>query len=108
MTNTFNTLANQGAAGMSQLIFFVLLFVIMWVVMIRPQQKRAKALRERQAQLKKGDNVVTIGGMHASVNAVSDTTVSLRISEGIFVKYDKSAIANVLNKDAAKETKADK
>lgn len=75
-----------------------LLFVIMWVVMIRPQQKRAKALRERQANLKKGDNVVTIGGMHALVNAVSETTVSLRISEGIYVKYDKSAIANVLTK----------
>lgn len=106
--NTFEILANKGAAGMSQLIFFVLLFVIMWVVMIRPQQKRAKALRERQAQLKKGDNVVTIGGMHATVNAVSDTTVSLRLAEGTFVKYDKSAIANVLTKESEKEIKTPK
>jgi preprotein translocase subunit YajC len=106
--NTFEIIADKGAAGMSQLIFFVLLFVIMWVVMIRPQQKRAKALRERQASLKKGDNVVTIGGMHATVNAISDTTVSLRLSEGVFVKYDKSAIANVLNKGAEKEEKSPK
>jgi preprotein translocase subunit YajC len=104
--NTFQIIANQSADGMSQIIFFVLLFVIMWVVMIRPQQKRAKALRERQANLKKGDNVVTIGGMHATVNAVSDTTVSLRISEGIYVKYDKSAIAAVLTKGAEKDEKA--
>ncbi|MGJ8656405.1 MAG: preprotein translocase subunit YajC [Akkermansiaceae bacterium] len=103
--NTFEIIANQGAAGMSQLVFFVLLFVIMWVVMIRPQQKRAKALRLRQASLKKGDNVVTIGGMHAAVNAVSDTTVSLRVSEGVFVKYDKSAIANVLTKESEKVDK---
>jgi preprotein translocase subunit YajC len=73
--------------------------------MIRPQQKRAKSLRERQASLKKGDNVVTIGGMHATVNAISDTTVSLRLAEGVFVKYDKSAIANVLSKDSEKSDK---
>ncbi len=97
---TFEILANKGAASIAQFVPFILLFVIMWVVMIRPQQKRAKALRERQASLKKGDNVVTIGGMHATVNAVSDTTVSLRLSEGVFVKYDKSAIANVLTKGA--------
>lgn len=103
--NIFEIIANKGAAGTSQLIFFVLLFVIMWVVMIRPQQKRAKALRESQASLKKGDNVVTIGGMHASVNSVSDTTVSLRISEGVFVKYDKSAIATVLPKGGDKVEK---
>ena len=73
--------------------------------MIRPQQKRAKALRERQSSLKKGDNVVTIGGMHATVNAISDNTVSLRLSEGVFVKYDKSAIANVLPKGGEKTEK---
>ncbi len=104
--NTFQIIANANPNPFSQIIFFVLLFVIMWVVMIRPQQKRAKALREKQASLKKGDNVVTIGGMHATVNAVSDTTVSLRISEGIYVKYDKSAIAHVLTKGAEKDEKA--
>lgn len=89
----------QGSAGIQQLIMPILLIVIFWVILIRPQQKRAKALRERQANLKKGDNVVTIGGMHATVNSVSDTTVSLKISDGIYVKYDKSAIASVLNKE---------
>lgn len=103
--NTFQIIAEAGAGGAQSLIFFAILFVIMWVVMIRPQQKRAKALRERQASLKKGDNIVTIGGMHATVNAVSETTVSLRIAEGIFVKYDKSAIATVLNKGAEKDEK---
>jgi preprotein translocase subunit YajC len=104
--NTFQIIANQAAGGASQLIFFALLFVIMWVVMIRPQQKRAKALRERQASLKKGDNVVTIGGMHATVNAVSDTTVSLKISEGVYLKYDRSAIASVVSKGVEKDEKA--
>jgi len=89
----------QSQGGFENLIMPILLIVIFWVVLIRPQQKRAKAQRERQASLKKGDNVVTIGGMHAIVNAVSDTTVSLKVSDGVFVKYDKTAIASVLNKD---------
>lgn len=75
-----------------------LLFVIMWVVIIRPQQKRQKELAARQASLKVGDKVVTIGGMHATINAVGDKTVSLRLADNVFVKYDKSAIATVLNK----------
>ena len=93
----------QGSAGIQQLIMPILLIVIFWVILIRPQQKRAKALRERQANLKKGDNIVTIGGMHATVNSVSDTTVSLKISDGTYVKYDKSAIASVLNKEDASD-----
>ena len=100
--NTFEIIAASGGQGLQVMIMPLLLIVIFWVVAIRPQQKRAKALRERQANLKKGDNVVTIGGMHATVNAVSDNTVSLRVSEGIFVKYDKTAIGSVLAKGAEK------
>ncbi len=73
----------------------VLMFVVFWVILIRPQQKQRKELAAKQAALKKGDKVVTIGGIHASVNAVSEKTVSLKVAEGTFVKYDKSAIATV-------------
>jgi len=79
----------------SPLVMMILMFVIFWVVLIRPQQKQRKELAAKQSALKKGDKVVTIGGIHATVNAVSDTTVSLKIAEGTFVKYDKTAIATV-------------
>jgi len=103
MTTTFTFLAQgAGAPSYNGLIMMGLLFVIMWVVMIRPQQKRAKALKERQAALKKGDNVITIGGLHATVNAVSEGTVSLRLAEGVFVKYDRTAIARVISKEDEK------
>ncbi len=88
---------------LQQMVMPILLVVIFWVVLIRPQQKRAKALRQQQAGLKKGDNVVTIGGMHATVNSVSDKTVSLRISEGIYMKYDRTAVASVLTKEVDKD-----
>ncbi len=105
MTNTFNILAQgKEAGGMTPIIMMVLFFVIMWVVMIRPQQKKAKALRQKQANLKKGDKVVTIGGMHGVVNSVSEGSVSLRLAEGLFVKFDRSAVAFVNNKEEAKVT----
>ncbi len=93
--------ANLG--NLQPIIMMVLMFVIFWVILIRPQQKQRKALAAKQAALKKGDKVITIGGMHASVNAVSEKTVSLKLSEGIFVKYDKTAIATVLTAKAEDE-----
>ncbi|MBK1829711.1 preprotein translocase subunit YajC [Verrucomicrobiaceae bacterium R5-34] len=110
MNNTILILAadtNSGGLFGSPIIMMLLMFVIFWVVLIRPQQKQRKALAAKQAGLKKGDKVVTIGGMHASVNAVSEKTVSLKLSEGIFVKYDKSAIATVLTAKADAEAKTE-
>ena len=96
--NTFPILANTAMEALQAAFPFIIMIVLFWVIAIRPQQKRAKALRERQSSLKKGDNVVTIGGLHATVNSVSDTTASLKISEGVYLKFDKSAIATVLTK----------
>ena len=103
MNATINILAQaakteSGSANPlgSPIIMMVLMFVVFWVILIRPQQKQRKALAAKQAALKKGDKVVTIGGIHASVNAVSEKTVSLKVAEGTFVKYDKSAIATVI------------
>ena len=94
MNNILNLLAiDLGSA--QPLIMMALMFVVFWVVLIRPQQKQRKELAAKQSAIKKGDNVVTIGGMHASVNAVRDNTISLRLSDGVFVKYDKTAIASV-------------
>ena len=90
--------APQGSNPMQTIIMFGILFVVMWVVMIRPQQKRQKALKAKQESLKAGDKVITIGGMHAAVNSVSEKTVSLRIADNTFVKYDRSSIATVVSK----------
>lgn len=111
MNNALLILANdQSSGGLfgSPIIMMVLMFVIFWVVLIRPQQKQRKELAAKQSALKKGDKVITIGGMHASVNAVSDKTVSLKLSDGIFVKYDKSSIATVVTGTADGDEKKDK
>ena len=90
--------SGSGGGGLlgSPIIMMAIMFVIFWVLLIRPQQKQRKELAAKQNALKKGDKVVTIGGMHASVNAVSEKTVSLKLAEGTFIKFDKTAIASVI------------
>lgn len=107
MTNTLLTLAQAapGGNGIQTIVMFGILFVVMWVVMIRPQQKRQKALAAQQSSLKVGDKVVTIGGMYATVNSVAEKTVSLRLGDNVFVKYDKSSIATVITKKDDKDAK---
>lgn len=99
--------APKGGGGFfgNSLVMMILMFVIFWVLLIRPQQKQRKELAAKQAALKKGDKVITIGGMHATVNAVSERTISLKVAENTFIKYDKSAIATVVNDKAKSEKK---
>ena len=104
MNNTINILAQAAKAESGTgnplgrpIVMMVLMFVIFWVVLISPQQKQRKELAAKQAGLKKGDKVVTIGGIHATVNAVSENTVSLKVAENTFIKYDKTAIASVVS-----------
>ena len=107
MTTSFNILAEGGNILGSMPVMMILMFVIFWVVAIRPQQKQRKELAAKQAALKKGDKVITIGGMHATVNAVSEKTVSLKLAEGTFVKYDKTAVATVLPSKSGKDEEKD-
>lgn len=104
---TLHILAQQQkGGGLFQLVFLVLMFVVMWVILIRPQQKRQKELKAKQASLKKGDKIITIGGIHGTVNAVSPGSISLRVAENVFMKIDKSAVATIENEKADAGTEA--
>lgn len=71
---------------------FVLILVVFYFFMIRPQQKRQKAEQEFRNSLKKGDNVLTIGGIHGKIVFVDEKTVMLEISPNVKIKIEKSAI----------------
>lgn len=91
------------------LVMMGLLFVVMWVVMIRPQQKKQKELAQKIESLKKGDKVVTIGGLHGMINHVSKKTISLKVNDGNFLTFDKKAVATILtDKDEDSSEKEDK
>ncbi len=72
-----------------------LMLVMFYFVLIRPQKKQRKEQEARIASAKKGDKIVTIGGMHGIVHHVSKETVTIKISEGVFVPFNKVAIATV-------------
>lgn len=83
------------------MIWFGAIMVIMWVLMIRPQQKRQKELAARISGLKTGDKVVTVGGVHGTVSNVKDgPTLTLKVDDNCKLTVDKSSIATVLSKDA--------
>ncbi|WP_042475832.1 preprotein translocase subunit YajC [Bacillus ndiopicus] len=74
----------------------VVMFVAMWFILIRPAQKRQKATIEMQNSIKRGDRVVTIGGLHGEVDAIEDTVVYLIIADNVRVKFERQAIGRVL------------
>ncbi len=91
--------AGGGQAAMMNLVPLVLMFAIFYFLLIRPQQKKAKEHRALLDSLKKGDQVVTAGGMHGKVTAMDGDIVTLEIATGVNVKFNKGHIASVMKKD---------
>ena len=101
--------AATGAAsdGTTSILIMLGLFVMMWFLLIRPQNKRMKQHQELVEGLRRGDNVVTEGGLCARITKVIDESyVELEIAEGVKVKHVRNAISVVLNKTEVKEEDA--
>jgi len=81
------------------LIFFVLVFGVFWFFMIRPQVKKQKQERKFREELKKGDKVVSTGGVFGKVVEISDKFVKVDVANGVLLKIDKSCISADLSKD---------
>lgn len=88
-------LQQQTAAAGSNwsfLIMMLLIFVVMWFFMIRPQQKKQKELVQFRNSLKKGDKIVTIGGIYGVVSEVKEQYVLVEVDNNVKLRVDKSAI----------------
>lgn len=87
----------QAAAGsqMGFMVFLVIMLVVYWVFLIRPQSKKRKELAQKLSNLKKGDRVVTIGGIHGKVVSVKEKVVVLRVDDRAEITFDKNAISTV-------------
>lgn len=88
---------------MTMLLPFVLMFVVFYFLLIRPQQKKQKARNMMLNQLKRGDKVTTIGGLHGTIMEITDDTVVLRVNDATKLTFDRSAISNVTATAAASE-----
>ncbi|HEY0058871.1 MAG TPA: preprotein translocase subunit YajC [Flavisolibacter sp.] len=101
--------AVPGFSGYSQFIFLGGMILVFWLFFIRPQAKKAKQQKGFIDNLNKGDKVVTIAGIHGTINRVNeDGTISLETNPGSYIKIEKSAISmewtTNLNKPAVTST----
>jgi len=87
--------AGGGMAAFQQIIPLVFMFAIFYFLLIRPQQKKAKEHKALLESMKKGDNVITAGGVHGKVVAVENELVTLDIANNVNIKITKSYIAAI-------------
>ena len=73
----------------------ILMFVLFYFLLIRPQQKRQKSVSSMQSGLKKGDKIVTIGGLHGFIDSIDDNKVVIKCGDGSRLTYDRNAIREV-------------
>lgn len=92
--------ASSAAGSASMLIMLILIFVVMWFFMIRPQRKQQKALEEMRRSLKKGDKVVTAGGIYGVVADLDERTVLMKVDGEVKLRVDKSSIQKDMSDQA--------
>ena len=85
-----------GGSPLMTIIMFGLIFVIFYFFIIRPQNKKQKETEKMIAALKKGDKVVTIGGIHGTVVTTKEATVVVKVDDGTKIEFSRSAIASVV------------
>ena len=93
--NSFNLFLLDGNGGgfLSPLIMIVLIIVIFYFFMIRPQQKKQKKLQEAREALKKGDRIVTIGGIHGKIVDVREQTFVIAVEDNSHIEIEKVAVS---------------
>lgn len=105
---TINTIFLQAEAGgmnLQFIIMMVLIFVVMYFLMIRPQQKRQKELNKFRNSLEKGAKVITAGGIYGMVKEVKESVVIVEIDNNVSIRLDKSMIMRDPSDVAATQTK---
>lgn len=88
--------------GLMNIIFFVGIAVVFYFFMIRPQQKKAKDQKKFISEIKKGDNVVTIGGIHGKVYSVEDSTMVIEVDKSTKLTIEKSSVSLEASKKDSK------
>ena len=108
--NTFSVIAQAPAPvagpkppdpGMNMMVMMIFAFALVYLITIRPQQKRQKALAAQVAATKTGDKVVTSSGIYGMIANVKEKTFILKIAENVKIEIDKSAVTSILKSSDA-------
>ena len=105
ISNAYAQAAAGGDAGFMGLLPIILMFVLLYFLMIRPQMKRAKEHKQMVGALQKGDEVLTAGGVVGRITVMGDAYVSLEIAPGIEISVQRSAVQTLLPKGTMKSLK---
>lgn len=79
------------------IIPLVLMFAVFYFLLIRPQQKRQREVKEMQDALQKGDNIITIGGLHGKIHSMDEDTIVIVTEGGVKLTYDRASVREVVN-----------
>jgi preprotein translocase subunit YajC len=92
-------------SSITSLLPMIIIIALMYFMLIRPSQKQRKKQQEMQSNLSRGNKIVTIGGMHGTVDAIDDQTVVLTIEDGSKVRFERAAIQRVVEGEGVSLTK---
>jgi preprotein translocase subunit YajC len=81
---------------MAYIIVLVALFALMWFLLIRPQRRRTQTQLTMQDQLRAGDEIITAGGLHATVRSIEDDVLEIELAPGLVARLDRRAVAAVV------------
>jgi preprotein translocase subunit YajC len=95
--------AGGQGGGFGAFIPLILMFAIFYFLLIRPQQKKAKLHKEMLSSLKKGDRVISSGGLHGVITGITDDVVTMEIAPKIRVKVSRGSIAGAAKKEVAQQ-----
>jgi preprotein translocase subunit YajC len=101
--NILYILLDGQGGNLSFLLTMGAVFLVMYFFMMRPQQKKQKDQKKFLEEMKKGDSVVTIGGLHGKIHELDDLTVVLEVDRGFRLKFDRSSISMEASNRAKKE-----
>src|SRR5438132_9625167 len=90
-------------AFLTQLLFFAAIFAIFYFLLIRPQQKQKKDREAMLSAVKKGDRVVTTGGLHGTVVGLNEQTVTLKVADSVKLDFDRTALGRIVTAPGSKE-----
>ena len=85
----------------SPLVMMVLIFVIFYFLLIRPQRQKQKKMEAQRSALKSGDKVITAGGIHGLVTNVKAHSVTLKVADNVKIEFEKASIGTVISKENA-------
>jgi preprotein translocase subunit YajC len=99
---------NGGGSGavMTQVLFFAAIFAIFYFLLIRPQQRQRRERETTLRAVKKGDRVVTTGGIHGTVVGLNDNTMTLKVADQTKMDFDRAALGRIVPAQGEKESGA--